>query len=491
MNFVRTTSRIRISIAVFGWAVLVLAGLAGYAQAASPDKFPYEATIFTDDVQVHSGPGSRFYVTGTLKKGTVVSVHRHDPGGWFMIAPPTGSFSLVRADYVNQQGRHGVVSENNVIVRVGSEVNEHREVEQRRLMKGDRVTILGRISLDDHGHSREMLKIEPPRGEFRWVKGDYVVPVDPAMRRVHDADPYAVPSNGVEVDKSKDEGRAPDLRFPIAKKDRKDRGSDRDWSSRTGAVEAGYDQAVLAKDRKILDALDRNFRGMIQQDISTWNLADLSHDYRKLQKTTQITPIANQIDLRLQAMERYRKIKAEYDDLVKLTSGTDRRDAQLASLQAEVQTAGHFPPEDVAGGFEDRLAMADSQSEVDNTQGRPHFLPDLGPDPNGGEAYGDMAPQTPPHHSRPSAEHRQAGHFSGAGIVKKVGGWNGQTPPFVLVNQNDELLAYLAPGPGVNFESALGHPIGVIGKREFEPGLQADLIIVSAYSLVRLAPKRP
>lgn len=502
MNFVRIPSRSRSLFVACGWAVLVCAGLAAeQAQAGSPDKFPYEATIFTDDVQIHSGPGSRFYVTGETKKGTVVAVHRHDPGGWYMIAPPAGSFSLVRADYVKKQGpRQGVVAENNVIVRVGSQVNDHHEVEQRRLMKGDRVEILGEVSLDDHGQSRTMLKIQPPRGEFRWVKGDYIVPVDPALRKVHDADPYAVPSNGVEVDKPEGGGRTPDLRFPIAKGDKGGKGGksdkrdsdspSRDWNSRTGVVGSGYDDAALGRDRKILDALDRNFRTMIQQDISTWKLTDLSHDYRKLQKTTQIDPIANQVDLRLQAMERYRKIKAEYDDLVKLTSGTERRDAQLATLQAEVKTANQFP--EASGELDDRFAMADDAAGMESSGGG-NFLPDLGPDPNGASGGGRAEFAVPPHQQgpRPPREQRQAGHFSGAGLVKKVGGWNGQTPPYVLVTPSDELLAYLTPGPGVNFEPLLGHSIGVVGKREYDPALEADLIIVSAFSPVRLAPKRP
>ncbi|MBL8848846.1 MAG: hypothetical protein JNG89_04150, partial [Planctomycetaceae bacterium] len=79
---------------------LALIVFVSLSTAASPawsqiEQFPYEATVQADDVHVRSGPGLRHYPTGKLNSGDHVTVIRHDPGGWYMIAPPAGSFSWI------------------------------------------------------------------------------------------------------------------------------------------------------------------------------------------------------------------------------------------------------------------------------------------------------------------------------------------------------------------------------------------------------------
>ncbi len=581
---------------VCGLLFALLAGwLGGLSVTQAETKFPYEATIFTDDVDVHSGPGSRFYVTASLKKGDAVTVHRHDPGGWYMIAPPSGSFSLIRSEYVRKDsGKQGTITENNVIVRVGSQANSHNEVEQRRLMKGDKVAILGEVTIADRGRNVLMLKIEPPRGEFRWVKGDYIVPKDPSLRKVKDADPYAFPSNGVEVEVEalphNKPGNTTNPTLPVAGPGGlKPRPTPEQWNNQTGAVNAGYNPQQLERDRGILEALDRNFRDMIQQDISTWNLRDLAHDYRKLQANTPIPPIASQIDLRLQAMERYRKIKAEYDDLTRLTSSTDRRDAQLLSMQRRTELAQQSPFDQFEANSDERIAFngPDQSGLFSSNDDALEFLPNLGPTPQGSPSapsampspalphrpdakFPEAAPATlaphsgqhpsgqfPPAHTaenhpdgapiggmpgygpagppalgqsllgnplgigipwlQPQAwgphtqpapggqpQHQQqhpprgpqqnsahpgsGGGYSGAGVLKQVGGTARNTPPYVLVTQDDRLLAYLHPLPGVQLERFLGQSIGVTGDRRHHPQLQADVIHVTGFAPVRLTP---
>ena len=67
--------------------------------------FPYQAVITENETYVRSGPGSRYYPTARLSEGVNVTVHRHDPGGWYMIAPPAGSFSWIRAEYIETSDR--------------------------------------------------------------------------------------------------------------------------------------------------------------------------------------------------------------------------------------------------------------------------------------------------------------------------------------------------------------------------------------------------
>src|SRR5438105_10009930 len=101
--------------------ILIVAALADPALAGPAVKFPYETTIEADEAYVRSGSSTKYYPTSKLRRGDKVVVHRHDPGGWFMIEPPPGSFSWVPARYVqkNDAGR-GTITTNNVVVRVGS-----------------------------------------------------------------------------------------------------------------------------------------------------------------------------------------------------------------------------------------------------------------------------------------------------------------------------------------------------------------------------------
>ncbi len=481
---------------------------------ASGTKFPYQAAVISSEVVVHSGPGSRFYATGKLVKDAKVIVHRHDPGGWYMIAPPKGSFSLVRADYIKKEAAHlGIVMQNHVVVRVASSLNKHREVEQRRLMKGDRVHILGEDKVDERGRVLKMYRIEPPRGEFRWVRGDNLIPLDPTMRKAHDLDPFAVPSNGIEIE-AEPKQHTPDLKFPIAG------GKHKKTASRTkiplgkdtGVVESGPSAKDIEHDRKILHALDHNFRNMIEKDIPEWNITDLTHDYNKLKKSTTVPAIASQIELRLNAMQRYRKMKAEYDDLIKLTSATDRKDAELLSMQREVETQvatsdSLIPPSPTLSGVN---AFPEPVFEDEH-----NFLPDLGPAPSPigstdiATASQDVIPQSsafPPdwrsiaQQNGPSTpqpgqhvhQHAQpAGGFSGAGIVQRLR-YTDQSahrvpgPQFVLLSPAGKFLAYLHPGPGVDLNQFLGRSIGVYGPRQKHAALQGDLISVTGLAPVRL-----
>ena len=75
----------------------------------SPD-FPYQATVSSDNVLIRSGPGGRYYPTGRLASGDRVTVHRHDPGGWFMVSPPEGSFSWIAANGVEISGSNGTIT---------------------------------------------------------------------------------------------------------------------------------------------------------------------------------------------------------------------------------------------------------------------------------------------------------------------------------------------------------------------------------------------
>ena len=74
--------------------------------------------------------------------------------------------------------------------------------------------------------------------------------------------------------------------------------------------------------------------------------------------------------------------------------------------------------------------------------------------------------------------------FDGAGIIAPAG--RAGLPPFALVAPSGKLLAYLAPAPGVDLRGWDRREAGVLGRRVFDPRLQADVISVTAVSPVRL-----
>lgn len=496
-------------------------------------EFPYKAETTADNVAVHSGPGSRYYLTGELKKNAQVEVHRHDPGGWYMISPPSDNFSLIRAEHISKDaGGFGVVSENNVVVRVGSSLGDRHEVEQRRLMKGDRVKILGEESIEERGRVIKMLKIEPPQGEFRWVKGDLLIPVDLNLRKKHDANPFAFPSNGIHFEPDTNPSQTPDLRYPVAEEPKTTPVEHKPEQSAelpswvhpaTDGVATNVDLKKLERDRNILNALDQNFQQMLRQDVSEWKFNDLQHDYQKLKSSTSVEAIASQIDLRLKTMQKYLEIQGEFDSLRELTAATNRRDTALAEAQStpvstamtfgtEVEYSSEFGPiaslpGESAGFLPDlgpgpEMGMFPSAPEtaqfpeVDQTAMIPQDVPQITPvDP-------PLAPLLPvdprmPHHEQ-HAGHLQHPHapgapqqipqqgFVGAGILQPLPPQPGRMPEFALVNQQGQMLAVVTtPQPQI-LQPYVGRAVGIYGSRQQSPATGQDVIAATGAAPVYL-----
>src|SRR5208283_2577108 len=110
-----------------------------------------------------SGPGDNYYPTDKLKSGTEVEVYRHDPGGWFAIRPPKNSFSWVSSRHLRLDGNNlGTVTEERVAARVGSRMNDTRDVIQVRLHKGEVVEVLETRNHPPAGAAPAWYKIAPP-----------------------------------------------------------------------------------------------------------------------------------------------------------------------------------------------------------------------------------------------------------------------------------------------------------------------------------------
>jgi len=431
--------------------LLAFGTLVAPLQAASGAKFPYEATIDAEAVYVRSGSGKQYYPTGKLRRGDKVVVHRHDPGGWFMIAPPAGSFSWVLGKHVQKTAAtRGTITTNNVIVRVGSFESDIREVWQRKLAQDDVVRILDEKMLAPEqgtGPAEVWYRIEPPRGEWRWIEGQAVAP-SPRGERKPAQDPFEAP---IASDFSSAPRRSsppvqpidddsPSFKRPLAdSQDREYVAGDSASEARpegslwtrplvrkkmksTGAkLAARKHDSILAE----LDRLDARFQSILEKSPLEWDFDQLENDYQDLRSETDSANLQQMIDSRLARIAGYKKTRSEEQDLALMQDETARRDAELAEIQRRQEAQ--------------LLTLA-----------RPRF--------------------------------------DGAGIIGRAALNRRGAPRYVLLNASGRVLAYLVPSPGVNLEPWVGRAAGVDGPRTPNPDLKSDLITVNRLTPVRLTP---
>lgn len=445
------------------WCLLVLMVLtAARPAAAQKPAFPYEATVEADDAFVRSGPGSKYYPTGKLKRGQTVVVQRHDPGGWHMIAPPAGSFSWVKARYVDKGAAdRGTVNANNVVVWVGSFESDIRDVFQRKLAQGDEVRILGEKQLTPEtadGSAELWYRIAPPRGEWRWIAGQAISPPPRDLSAVTGEGPFPNRSTPAASPRAVPavppiEGDSDGFAKPLPAGNARDyldndsgaaasRGSAGNRDDRDDIVErpvvrrqkqgapAAQPRSTSRTPRRLeaqleeLDQLDVRFRAILDKEPLEWDFSQLEQDYRALRSEVDSANTQQMIDVRLARIRDHQKTRAEHEELARMAQETLKRDAELAEIQRR---------------HEAKLTTL------------------------------------------------QQPRFDGAGIVQRSALNRKGAPPYVLLALNGRVLAYLVPAPGVSLEPWVGRSVGVNGSRIPHPDLKADLITVTRLAPVRLA----
>ncbi len=460
----------------FAALCLVLVGHCVAPVQAQDRKFPYEGVIDIDGEYVRSGPGPTFYPTDKLKRGEKVMVHRHDPGGWCMIAPPAGSFSWIRAEHVQKSGQdRGVLKANKVVVHVGSSINpDEFTTIQGNLSKGDAVEILGEKSFAFEDGPKLMYKVSPVKREWRWIPRKALVATDsirsepfPAEPPVHQKKPGPVADHG-ELDPDAFAKPISTGPMPIGN----DHENRRGVKPRPGEAGTPGNGNPPNGFRSRLDQIDQQFREMIQQEPSTWNLNDIAQQYRALDKEASQPAVSNTIALRLDAVARYEKIHHEYVEFLKLTSETKQRDAQLASLQQQHEAQ--------------LRALSGATAPTSPTPLTP-------PTPGAGQPIASAVPDGASPGSAPPANATQPANpsgFAGAGVVQPMARTFPGGPQFVLIAPSGKLLAYLQPTPGVDLRRYNGQSMGIIGDRQFRQDWGADTITVRGLQPVQLRPGR-
>ncbi|MCH2211189.1 MAG: hypothetical protein MK110_07790 [Fuerstiella sp.] len=424
-------------------------------------KFPYKAIVVRDDALVRSGGSEDYYATQRLERDALVTVHRHDQGGWLSIEPPDGSFSWIRAQYVQRSGQDaGTVTEDGCVVFVGSDFEDESSVWQRRVSSGTRVVILGEQDLDTVAGIQKMYKITPPARERRWIAGDAVVPVEETTRQNHDRDPFQAPSVSLRSPR-RDSGSVIDAVTPSARLKRL--------------------QQIRSEQRRLAE-IDQRFRAMLRGNPTTWDLESIESEYDQLRDKATWRPVAGQIDLRFPAIDRYRRRKAEYEDFKRLTSATERRDAELIASQFGNSTGREQELDDQPAPL--NVAVADSQRSILDmpTPLVEHAeLPSDSKQPVQGSADQDTGAVVVPGLLTLPGMVQPGGRYVGAGIVQRLpdGG-------YILTSSSGRKLAKLEPTDSVALEEFVGKSVGLHGKRWYRDDIGGDFIEVSGLDPVRI-----
>lgn len=437
-------------------------------RAESDVQCPYEAVVDADDLHVRSGPGTRYYPTGKLQSGQKVTVRRLDPGGWLMIDPPEGTFSLIPAAAVERTGEaSGTVTEDEVKVVMGSEQNLSRAVTQCELNQGDSVEILGEKILSLGGPSETWYQIRPPQGEYRWVHGKYIVPVDgiDSAKQIQlerkKADALRKTASEEEVTSEHEEPASKEP-TPPTRKPRIDK---------SGAVaQTGPDLDVLVAEREQLKAIDREWELMLDRSPSLWKLDDMEQAYRQLQEQLTIPVLKKQIDYRLSSLKEYRQVYGDFVEFQQITEATDRRDRELRDgfVAPVVQPTSHEAP------------AADSEIP-------PGAFPDAAG--SSGEESANPLPLAKPEPAAESALPANPNQFVLTGRLVRTTPAGGRAHPgnpaqFAIVAPNNQIQAFLHSTPQVgDLSPYLNREVGINGSNWSRPGQQSNV-----YSVTQIAP---
>ncbi len=158
-------------------AAVTIVSWAMAASAAAP--LPVTAPVSATHTLLRAGPSDDFYPTERIAAGTEVEVWAIDASGYCAVRPVAGSFSWLRLQDVEREpaaaaaprgGFTGVVVTDGVAARVGSQLNDLRHVSQVALEAGERVAVLETVTVNNGRHAGTWVRIEPPAGEFRWVR---------------------------------------------------------------------------------------------------------------------------------------------------------------------------------------------------------------------------------------------------------------------------------------------------------------------------------
>ena len=453
---------------------------------ADDGPLPMAVEVGVEQAYLRAGPGEDYYPTERLALGRSLEVWAIDQRGWCAVRPVTGSFSWVRAADIDDEAALepaarsavggtgagvGVVVADGAVARVGSQLNDLRHVAQVRLEAGERVRVLERVRIDRGRHAGLWARIEPPSGEFRWVRSTDLA-ASPSLRQLA-LDAGVAPaggrgdsrrdvgevigqlrSTGEAITLAANEAPAPSVApgfvvagsvaagsvappqplgaVPQAKR------MIAGWLPRgTGVFEAPPPVAVAAPPVSTADELadiDLALSVAVAGPPDTWNLPQLRERLRLAATRSNANP------------DRLR------------ADAIDARIARFETIQAKQQSLAAGPPTDPSPL---RLgSMWSSLGGVGSRPIRPGVLP-------GGASADGRPGWTPPDTSETT------------GRLATVVSRRPDAPRWALVDGNNNVLVFVNPQPGVNLAPLVGQQISVRGARGYMPEYKRPYLVAT------------
>jgi hypothetical protein len=393
-------------------------------ETRSESALPYTVFVESPDAELRAGPGSEHYVTNRLERGTRLEVYRHDPGGWFAVRPPLGSFSWVEADTLRMTDEPGVaeVTGDEVHSWVGTTEQVSSHSWQVRLKRGEMVEVLGVKQFADAatGQAKTWYRIAPPAGEFRWINGLA------ASRTLPEIATGASGANG---------GSA--LSGSPAASSNAIGDSKATEAERNGSTAA--DRPLTGTFAEQLDALEVEVSLMAASDAQQWDFAPMR------QRAEQLVDAGTSAVERGQARRLLEQIE-QFDDLDRRHEALDRTLlAANQSIPGAMFRESSFTarqPSSILGLNLGALSQSIGTGVVDDDE---------------------SAAET---------------DFDATGWLVPVHSLVPGAPPYALVNEENTTLSYLTPAPGRNVHRYLGRQVGIIGERSYVPHLDAPHVTV-------------
>ena len=510
--------------------VLVIILTITCAAGEQPGPFPATVRVIADHTYLRAGPGDDFYPTERLVAGTAVEVWAVDPSGYVALRPVDGSFSWLRACDVDAvsvigdpptgqaSGRGvGVIVTDGAVSRVGSQLNDLRHVAQVSLEAGERVQVIDEVRIAAGRHAGLWVRIEPPAGEFRWAwLGDLetppgVVPPAPAVAATADTSDGNAASIGEAMAAIKDASVAVAQAFDTQAVDTQLAGksggptSDTQLATDRGAPTAGTQLAAgigtptsdtqfatgmatqgapVAPPQQLgfMPSARRLFAGWLPRGTSVFDPA------------TPVTPVAvtggaavsgdelADIDLTLSlavtgpaeawnlapVRERLRQAAARTATDIDRTrvEAIDARISRFETIQSRHRTLAAAPPP----AADPSLQLGGMWSSLSAIGGRP-IRPGVMP---GGASADGQPTWTPPDMTETS------------GRLATVVSRRPDAPRWAVVDQSNNVIAFITPQAGVNLAPMVGQDVAVRGARGYMPEYKRPYVVASE-ARVRIA----
>jgi hypothetical protein len=467
------------------------------AAESQPGLFPATVRVLADHTYLRAGPGDDFYPTERLVAGAAVEVWAVDPSGYVAVRPVEGSFSWLRASDVDPvssfgeppagpaPGRSvGVIVTDGAVSRVGSQLNDLRHVAQVSLEAGERVQVIDEVRIAAGRHAGLWVRIEPPAGEFRWAwLGDLetppgIVPPAPAAATIGDTRDGNAASIGEAMAAIKDASIA----VAQAVSDAGPSAVDTQLATSSGA-QVGIG-ALVAPPQQLgfMPSARRLFAGWLPRGTSVFDPA------------TPVTPVAvtggaavsgdelADIDLALSlavtgpaeawnlapVRERLRQVaaRAATDTERTRVEAIDARINRFEAIQSRHRTLASAPKP----AADPSLQLGGMWSSLSAIGGRP-IRP--GVMPGGGSADGQPT-WTPPDMTETS------------GRLATVVSRRPDAPRWAVVDQSNNVIAFVTPQAGVNLAPMVGQDVAVRGARGYMPEYKRPYVVASE-ARVRIA----